>query len=191
MPTGTKVAKTQEVILEAEKLIKKDKRVNDFATFVGTSAPRFYYNFAPEVPTTNYGIILVNTTNEKTAEELSEELREKVKTLTTEGTFFVKLMQQGSQLIAPVEVRIVGEDIAQLKNIGSQVESILKKSKGSFLVRNDFAEDSYGIDIKVKKKPKSLVLLLQVLLRWFIRVLAVIRFLRFMKEIILSILYYA
>lgn len=156
MPTGTKVAKTQEVILEAEKLIKKDERVNDFATFVGTSAPRFYYNFAPEVPTTNYGIILVNTTNEKTAEELSEELREKVKTLTTEGTFFVKLMQQGSQLIAPVEVRIIGEDISQLKNIGSQVESILKKSKGSFLVRNDFAEDSYGIDIKVKEEAQKL-----------------------------------
>lgn len=156
MPTGTKIAETQEVILEAEKLIKIDNRVNSYATFVGTSAPRFYYNFAPEVPTPNYAIILVNTTTEKTAEELSAELREKVKTLTTEGTFFVKLMQQGSQLIAPVEVRIVGEDIAQLKTIGSQIESILKKSKGSVLVRNDFAEDSYGIDIRVKEEAQKL-----------------------------------
>ncbi|MFC0185406.1 efflux RND transporter permease subunit [Pseudarcicella hirudinis] len=77
MPTGTKLDKTEKAILKVEDLVKNDKRVSTFATFTGTSAPRFYYNFSPEVPVSNYAQILVNTTDDKTAEELADELSKK------------------------------------------------------------------------------------------------------------------
>lgn len=147
MPTGTKLEKTSTAILKAEKLIKGDKRVLSYATFTGTSAPRFYYNFSPEMTTSNYALILVNTTTEQTTEEMAEELSAKVKHLAPDGTFFVKLMQQGSDLKAPVEVRIIGDDLTQLKTTGEQIADILRKAKGGRLVRNDFAEDYYGIQI--------------------------------------------
>lgn len=147
MPTGTRLEKTNAAILKAERLIKGDKRVTSYATFTGTSAPRFYYNFSPEVPTSNYALILINTTDAHTSEEMAAELTGKVNRLAPDGTFFVKLMQQGNDLKAPVEVRIIGDDIARLKTIAGQVSSILKKARGSRLVRNDFAEDYYGIQI--------------------------------------------
>ncbi|AYQ32594.1 efflux RND transporter permease subunit [Runella sp. SP2] len=156
MPTGTKLDKTNQAILNAEALIKNDKRVTSYATFTGTAAPRFYYNFSPEFPTTNYAQILVNTTTDKTAEELTEELRQKVDTTIPEGTTFVKLMQQGSPLKAPVEVRIVGDDMSRLKEIGGQVEAILKQANGSKYVRKDFAEDYYGIGINLKPEASRL-----------------------------------
>ncbi len=156
MPTGTKLEKTNETIQKVEQLFKDDERVLSYAAFTGRSAPRFYYNFAPEFPTSDYAMLLVNTTEEKTAEELTDELREKVPHLAPEGTFFVKLMQQGEQLKAPVEVRIIGEDLAQLKAIGLRVENILKSARGSYLVRNDFAEDYYGVQIKPKDEAKRL-----------------------------------
>lgn len=156
MPTGTKLDKTNQAILKAEALIKNDKRVTSYATFTGTAAPRFYYNFSPEFPTTNYAQILVNTTTDKTAEELTEELRQKVDATIPEGTTFVKLMQQGSPLKAPVEVRIVGDDMSRLKEIGGQVEAILKQANGSKYVRKDFAEDYYGIGINLKPEASRL-----------------------------------
>lgn len=156
MPTGTKLDKTNRAILKAEALIKNDKRVTTYATFTGTAAPRFYYNFSPEFPTTNYAQILVNTTTDKTAEELTEELRQKVDTAIPEGTTFVKLMQQGSPLKAPVEVRIVGDDMGRLKEIGGQIEVILKQANGSKYVRKDFAEDYYGIGINLKPEASRL-----------------------------------
>jgi multidrug efflux pump subunit AcrB len=126
MPTGTKLEKTNQAILKAEALIKGDKRVLSYATFTGTAAPRFYYNFSPEFPTTNYAQILINTTTDKTAEELAEELSNKVEMAIPEGTTFVKLMQQGSPLKAPVEVRIIGDDINHLKDLSNQVSTFLK-----------------------------------------------------------------
>jgi multidrug efflux pump subunit AcrB len=156
MPTGTKVETTNEAIKRVEALIKNDKRVVSYATFTGTASPRFYYNFSPEFPVTNYAQILINTTTIETTEALSEELSRKVDRLIPEGTTFVKLMQQGSTLKAPVEVRIIGEDIDHLKSIAAQVSDILKKAKGSRFVRSDFAEDYYGIGIKLKGEANRL-----------------------------------
>lgn len=156
MPTGTKLEKTNAAILKAEQLVKGDKRVLSYATFSGTSAPRFYYNFSPEVPTGNYALILVNTTTDKTTEEMAEDLTGKVKKLSTDGTFFVKLMQQGTDLKAPVEVRVIGDELAQLKNIGSKIKDILARAKGSRLVRSDFAEDYYAIQIIPKPEAARL-----------------------------------
>jgi multidrug efflux pump subunit AcrB len=156
MPTGTKLEKTNEAILRAEALIKQDKRVLSYATFTGTASSRFYYNFSPEFPTSNYAQILINTTSEETTDALSEELSAKVGKLIPEGTTYIKLMQQGSSLKAPVEVRIIGEDIDHLKAIAEQVSNIVKQAKGSRFVKNDFAEDYYGIGIKLKDEASRL-----------------------------------
>jgi multidrug efflux pump subunit AcrB len=156
MPTGTKLDQTSQAILKAEKLVKGDPRVTSYATFTGTSAPRFYYNFSPEVPVTNYAQILINTTDEKTAEAFAHELEGKVAALIPEGSPQVKLMQQGSPYKSPVEVRIVGDDVARLKAIGLQVQDILKNAKGSAMVRPDFREDYYGISIQLKDEANKL-----------------------------------
>lgn len=156
MPTGTKLDQTSQAILKAEKLVKGDPRVTSYATFTGTSAPRFYYNFSPEVPVTNYAQILINTSDDKTAEEFAHELEGKVAALIPEGSPQVKLMQQGSPYKSPVEVRIVGDDVSRLKAIGMQVQDILKSAKGSAMVRPDFREDYYGISIQLKDEANKL-----------------------------------
>lgn len=156
MPTGTKFEKTLQAIQKIEDVVKKDKRVTSYATFTGTSAPRFYYNYSPEVPVTNYAQVLINTTTEKTTEEFSEELAHKVNMLVPEGMPQVKLMQQGSPLKAPVEVRIVGDDINRLKEIGAKVQQIVQQAPGSALVHSDFREDYYGIGIQLKDEANRL-----------------------------------
>ncbi|HVU96386.1 MAG TPA: efflux RND transporter permease subunit [Puia sp.] len=156
MPTGTKLETTNEAIRKAEALIKDDKRVVSYATLTGRSAPRFYYNFEPEFPTTNYAQIVVNTTTDRSAEELARELGKKVDSVIPGGNTYMKLMQQGSPLKAPVEVRIIGDDISILKRLAAEVSQIVKKSKGSRFVRSDFGEDYYGIGIRLKEEANRL-----------------------------------
>ncbi|WP_149243628.1 hypothetical protein [Dyadobacter sp. 32] len=118
--------------------------------------PRFYYNFSPEVPVQNYAQILINTETEETTDELAEELSHVVDNLVPEGVVQVKLMQQGQPLKAPVEVRIIVEDINRLKQIAAQVAEVVKKAKGNRLVRNDFREDYYGVAIQLKNDASRL-----------------------------------
>ncbi|MBP1839694.1 efflux RND transporter permease subunit [Formosa algae] len=156
MPTETKVEKTHEAIKKIEETIKGDDRVTSYATFTGKSAPRFYYNFSPEVPATNFAQILINTTDENTAESLADDLTERTKHLIPNGKTLVQLMQQGTPYLAPVEIRVSGDDINTIEKIGSQVADILKQTSGSLNVRNNFHENYYGIDIKLKPEASRL-----------------------------------
>ena len=156
MPTGTKFEKTDEAIRRIEKVITNDDRVKSFATFTGRSAPRFYYNYSPQIPVTNYAQILINTKSKKATASLYKELKQKVNHLVPEGLPNVKLMQQGQPLTAHVEVRIAGDDLNILKKIGSDVMDILRKSPGSDMIKSNFKEDTYGISIKLRNEASRL-----------------------------------
>ncbi len=156
MPSGTKLEKTEKAILKIENVIKDDNRVKSYATFIGRSAPRFYYNYSPEMPDASFAQILINTKNNRATGSLYREMTDKVNFLVPEGLPQVKLMQQGQPLSAHVEVRISGYEIDRLKQIGSNVQDILKKTPGSRMIRTDFKEDIYGIKIHLKDEAARL-----------------------------------
>ncbi|HEY8396379.1 MAG TPA: efflux RND transporter permease subunit [Flavihumibacter sp.] len=156
MPTGTNLDATEKAIEKIEALFRNDERVVNYNSFIGSSAPRFYYNFSPEFPVTNYAQILLNTTDTRAAEVLTEELANKIEQVVPEGSPQVRLMQQGKPLKAPVEVRIWGDNIVFLKNIAQQVDSIIRNTRGSAYVRDDFKEDYFGLDIRLKPEAERL-----------------------------------
>lgn len=147
MPTGTPLQKTEEQLANIENKIKGDARIREFATFSGTSAPRFYYNFAPEFPTSEFGQIVINTLTNEDALTLSKELGASLPAAVSGGHVQVRLMQQGPQALAPVEVRITGPDLEELQTIGTRVDSILRATPGSCHVKSDFHEDVLGMGI--------------------------------------------
>src|SRR5258708_13447040 len=156
MRTGSRLEKTQETLHKLEGLIKNDNRVADFATLAGTGALRFYYNFAPQPPVTNYGMILINTFTNEQAEEMATELTKKVDTLAPEGMAFVKLMQQGAPLESPVEVRVIGDDIGPLKSLCARVQQILTSTPATMLLRSHFHADHYALSINLKENANRL-----------------------------------
>ncbi|MFV0346206.1 MAG: efflux RND transporter permease subunit [Bacteroidales bacterium] len=155
-PTGTSLDKTKKAVAKLEVLIKDDERVTSYASFSGQSAPRVYYNFSPEFPVSNYGQILVNTTSNKSTEQLAHELENLVGNAVPEGIVQVKLMQQGQPLKSPVEIRIFGDDVNVLKRIGNDVKEIVKSEQGSIFVSQDFKEDYFGMSIKLKSEANRL-----------------------------------
>lgn len=156
MPTGTSLEVTEKSIKKIEELIKMDKRVVNYSTFIGQSAPRFYYNYSPELPSTNFAQILANTTSNKATMDLFLELPPKLEALIPQGTPEVRLMQQGQPLKSPVEVRVLGSDRTFLKKIASQVQEIIRNTNGSYLVKTDSHEDYMTIGINLKNEASRL-----------------------------------
>jgi outer membrane protein TolC len=156
MPTGTKLEKTEQTILKIQDLIKKDRRVVSYATFVGASSPRFYYNFTPEPPVENFAQILVNTNTDEEAQKLYLELNAKAAQEVPEGNVQARLMQQGKAVVTSVEIRIIGDDLATLKGIGSRVHDIIQQTHMAAFVRSDFKEDYYGVAIRPKDSASRL-----------------------------------
>jgi multidrug efflux pump subunit AcrB/outer membrane protein TolC len=149
MPQGTRIEATDPVIGRIEKVLGSSKGVVHYATFVGQSAPRFYYNVNPQQPDGAYGQFIVNTTSVKDTDRLVKELSRSLTALVPEAMVIVKELQQGAQMEAPIEVRISGDDIDELKRLGEKVQGILESDPLSQYVYRDYFNDSYMVDLNV------------------------------------------
>ncbi|MHC1697720.1 MAG: efflux RND transporter permease subunit [Geobacteraceae bacterium] len=152
MPQGTRIESTDAVMARIEKQLAGKNQVVHYATFVGQSAPRFYYNVNPQQPDPAYGQFIVNTKSVEATSRLVAELRPELAELAPEALVIVKELQQGEQMEAPVEVRISGDDIAELKRLGSQVETILASVPFSTYVHQDFYNDSSLLDVNINNE---------------------------------------
>ncbi|HWU36539.1 MAG TPA: efflux RND transporter permease subunit, partial [Candidatus Acidoferrum sp.] len=149
MPQGTRIEATDTVMTRIEKTLGASKGVAHYATFVGQSSPRFYYNVNPQQPDGAYGQFIVNTDSVKDTTRLVKELRTALAAVAPEAMVIVKELQQGAQMEAPIEVRIAGDDIVELKRLGEKVQGILESVANAQSVFRDYFNDSYMVDVKV------------------------------------------
>ncbi len=152
MPQGTRIEATDAVMGRIEKDLASRKGIAHYATFVGQSAPRFYYNVNPQQPDGAYGQFIVNTASVRDTDRLVKELRPSLAALAPEAMVIVKELQQGSQMEAPIEVRISGDDITELKRLGEKVQAILENVPSSQYVHRDYFNDSYMTDVVVNNE---------------------------------------
>lgn len=151
-PEGTRIGKTDELARRVEACLAAEPLVRGYATFLGASAPRFYYNVNPQQPAANYAQILVNTKRVEGTPELAHALRRRLSRLVPEALVMVRELQQGNVMEAPVEVRISGDDLAELKAAAEQARAVLAATPGAVYVHTDYREDLWQVRVDVKEE---------------------------------------
>ncbi len=152
MAQGSRIESTDALMRRIEKRLAGKRDIVHYATFVGQSAPRFYYNVNPQQPDPAYGQFIVNTKSVEATSQLVGELRADLPKLAPEALVIVKELQQGEQMEAPVEVRISGDEIVELKRIGAEVEQILSSVPFSMYVHQDYFNDSCMLDVNINNE---------------------------------------
>jgi multidrug efflux pump subunit AcrB/outer membrane protein TolC len=152
LPEGWKVEATDSAVRRIEAVLGHEKEVVNYTSFVGSSAPRFYYNVNPQLPDKNYAQLLVATTSAEATTRLVESLRPKLAQAAPEARVFLRELQQGPTQEAAIEVRITGEDDKVLERLGSQVENVLSHAPGALDVHNDWREDAYRLKVNVRQE---------------------------------------
>ncbi|MGD0801942.1 MAG: efflux RND transporter permease subunit, partial [Terracidiphilus sp.] len=152
LPEGAKIEATDAAVRRIEAELAREPLVSAYTSFLGVSAPRFYYNVNPQAPAANYAQILVNTKKVSGTPELVASLRQRLGDLAPEAKVFVKELQQGQVMEAPVEVRIVGADEAELRTLGDQVEDVLRHTPGAIYIHTDWHEDAPQMGVAVREE---------------------------------------
>lgn len=149
LPEGSRMDATDAAVKRLEAALRSEPQVRTFASFLGFSAPRFYYNVNPQPPAQNYAQILVNTRDVAKTPKLVEHLRATMPALAPEAKVFVKELQQGQAMEAPVELRVVGEDASALRDVGNKLEEILRHTPGATYIHSDWHEDQWLANVNV------------------------------------------
>jgi multidrug efflux pump subunit AcrB len=152
LPEGAKIEATDAAVRRIEAVLSREPMVKMYTSFLGESAPRFYYNVNPQAPAGNYAQILVNTSSVKGTPKLVARLRQTLPEAAPEARVFVKELQQGQVMEAPVEVRISGDDIATLETLGNQVEDIFRHTPGATYIHTDWHEDAWQVGMNVREE---------------------------------------
>ena len=150
LPRGTPFSETHKVVRQVESEIKKDSNIVNLVSFIGTSSPRFYASYAPENPRENYAQIFINTKSVDAAEELAKKYVTQFHSYLPEG--FVRVHQLSFlQEKFPLEIRILGDNIHDLKTVSDTVQSIVRGAKGTNWVHDDFENDYMALGMNIKQ----------------------------------------
>ena len=110
--------------------VKQHEEVASAAVFTGGTAPRFYYNVAPKQPVNNLAQILINTRREDDVPRLLLKLRNELDQSVPGVRCTVKQLEQGPLVEVPIQIRISGDNLDELRRLADETASVLRAAGG-------------------------------------------------------------
>ena len=152
LPQGASTTTTTRTIERVEALLAKEKGVERFSSYIGNGAPRFYLPQDQQLFNDNFGQFLIVT---KGAEE-REALKKKLETefAAPDGRWAevrarVIRLENGPPVGYPVQFRVMGEDLDQLRTVANEVAAIMRKHDNLQDVHLDWNDKVKSLKVEI------------------------------------------
>ena len=158
-PAQVNIKNTDTISRYVEKELKKISDVQYYASNVGMGNPQIYYNEIRSFKKANFAEIFVQldpTTSVERKLYLIDSLR-------NEWTPFhgakvqINNFEQGPPVLAPVEVRLLGDNLDSLRSLSFKIEQLIKKIPGTIYVNNPISNLQTDIRVKINKEKASML----------------------------------
>jgi multidrug efflux pump subunit AcrB len=137
-PLQTNIEKTDSVSRYVEQIVRKIPEVKFYASNVGKGNPRVYYNVVQENERTDFAQTFVQLDEHTSPDrklEIINELRDNFHQYPG-AKIEVKNFEQGPPVVAPVEIRLFGDNLDTLRILAARVENLMKQTEGTLYVNN-------------------------------------------------------
>lgn len=153
-PLQTNIERTDSVAGVVDNVVSKIPEVTYFATNVGKGNPRVYYNVVQENERTDFAQTFVQL-EEHTSPERKLEIINSLRDVFHQypgAKIEVKNFEQGPPVVAPIEIRLFGDNLDTLRSIATQVEKLLKQTEGTIYVNNPVANLKSDIRVVINNE---------------------------------------
>jgi multidrug efflux pump subunit AcrB len=134
---GSHLDSTDQAVRVVEKALLERPEVTRVASFIGRSAPKFYYN-VPRVPfSPHFAQLIVQTRSVPDNLPLIAFIRKSLRPKLPQAEIVTRKLEQGPPVQAPVEIHLNGTDLDRLNQATLAVTGILKSIDGTLDVRHD------------------------------------------------------
>ncbi len=127
LPPGAAIRETERAVLEIDSLLAAETEIRSVTWVIGETAPSFYYNMqmnrdgAP-----GFARALVTTRSPEATAGLIAPLQSRFDAASPDARVLVRDLVQGPPVGAPVELRFVGPDLAELRRIGDAARQVME-----------------------------------------------------------------
>ncbi|OFZ68738.1 MAG: multidrug transporter AcrB [Betaproteobacteria bacterium RBG_16_58_11] len=152
LPQGASLKATAAEVKRIEKLLAGDPAVASFSAYVGDGAPRYFLSLDQHLFNDNFAQFAVITKGLAEREDLKRRLEAKF--AAADGGFTalrvrVVRLENGPPISYPVQFRVMGEDIGQLRRIASEVAPIMRANPHLQNVHFDWHEKIKSLRVEV------------------------------------------
>jgi multidrug efflux pump len=149
LPEGTSFEATEGVVKRIEKRILAEEDVATVSVWVGAGVPRFYLPLDQIFPQTNVSQMIVVPKDAQARERVLKRLPDLVAEEFPEVRARVKLLPNGPPVAYPVQFRLVGEDINQLRAMAEEAKGIMRAHPDMHGVNDNWNEYVKAIRLRV------------------------------------------
>ncbi len=114
---GAHLSATYGVSLRFEKMLLMDTRIQNVASFIGRSVPHFYYNIDRIPFSPHFAQLIVETNTIDDVLPVMASIREFAAEKFPGTRVVTRKLEQGTPVKAPVEVRLLGKSLADLRRL--------------------------------------------------------------------------
>ena len=148
LPATASLTSTRQTANEVMAFLKQHSEIVSTAVFTGGTTPRFYYNVEPKAPANNLAQILVNTRTQEDVPPLLVALRRELDARIVGARCIVKQLEQGPPIGAPIQVRLSGPDLDQLRRLADQAGAAVRDA-GGYHVSDDLGYRTPNLSIDI------------------------------------------
>lgn len=158
-PAQVNIKNTDTISRFVEKELTKISDVQFYATNVGMGNPQIYYNEIRSIKKPNFAEIFVQL-DPATSVERKLFL---IDSLRNEWTPFhgakvqINNFEQGPPVVAPVEVRLLGDNLDSLRALSFKIENLIKSVPGTIYVNNPVSNLQTDLRVKINKEKAALL----------------------------------
>lgn len=138
LPRNAAPTQLSDTANHVARIIAAEQEVENFGVFLGGTAPRFYYNVEPREPATFLAQVLVNTRTQDIV-PLIARLRQRFDQEVAGARVVAKQLEQGVPIDNPIQIRLAGPDLDELRGLADKVSAIVR-DKGGYKVTDDLGQ---------------------------------------------------
>ncbi|WP_295992309.1 efflux RND transporter permease subunit [Rugamonas sp.] len=139
-PEGTAFSANEAQVKKFEAYIGKQAGVVSVTSYVGTGSPRFYLPLDQIFPQTNVSQIVVLPKDLAARAVLRDKIVALFKNDFPEVRGRVKLLPNGPPVPYPVQFRVTGDEVAQVRAIADQVKDVMRANPNTVGVNDNWNE---------------------------------------------------
>ncbi|MBR7964310.1 efflux RND transporter permease subunit [Burkholderia latens] len=154
LPEGASFAATLRETERLEKVLDKRPEIDHSVNFVGSGAPRFYLPLDQQLQLPNFAQFVVTAKSVEDREKLASWLETTLRDQFPAVRWRLSRLENGPPVGYPVQFRVSGDDIAQVRSIAEQVAATMRGDARTVNVQFDWdepAERSVRFELDQKK----------------------------------------
>jgi len=158
-PNQSNLPYTDTVARSIEKQLSQHPEVKYYSTNVGKGNPRIYYNVIPENDRSDFAQLFVQLHDDTSPDEklkLIQKLQQQWKHYPG-ARVEVKNFEQGPPVVAPVEVRLFGDNLDTLRSLSARIEVLLRQVPGSMYINNPVSLLKSDIRLVINKEKSQML----------------------------------